>query len=69
VEKSSNVQLKETTTESDFLAFRTRRDVNLAAPRLLLPSVQVNIAAGELPPPESNGLSYLKIPITKARPK
>jgi glyoxylase-like metal-dependent hydrolase (beta-lactamase superfamily II) len=63
--KQSNIQLKGTTTEADFVAFRTKRDATLAAPRLLLPSVQVNIAAGELPQPESNGQSYLKIPITK----
>jgi len=43
---------------------RTARDATLAAPVLLLPSVQVNIRAGHLPPPDDNGRSYLKIPVT-----
>ena len=42
---------------------RTRRDATLEMPTLILPSVQINIRAGEMPPPESNGVSYLKIPL------
>lgn len=64
-QKQSNIQLTKTTTESDFVAFRSKRDATLSAPKLLLPSIQVNIAAGEFPVPESNGQSYLKIPIFK----
>jgi hypothetical protein len=45
------------------VAFRTQRDAELEAPALILPSIQVNIRAGELPEPESNGTSYLKIPL------
>lgn len=45
------------------MTLRTTRDATLAAPVLLLPSVQVNIRAGNLPPPEANGVSYLKIPV------
>lgn len=63
-EKKSNIQLKQETTEAEFVKFRQGRDATLSAPRLLLPSIQVNIAAGELPPPESNGRSYLKLPIS-----
>ena len=42
---------------------REQRDAGLSVPKLLLPSIQVNIRAGELPPPEANGVSYLKIPL------
>lgn len=62
-QKENNIQLKASTTESEFIRFRTERDKKLAAPRLLLPSVQININAGKLNAPESNGMSYLKIPI------
>lgn len=62
-EKQHNIQLKADTTLEEFVSFRTNRDKKLAAPRLLLPSVQVNIAAGELPSPENNGVRYLKIPV------
>lgn len=61
--KKSNVQLKEGTSEQEFIKFRTERDKTLAAPRLLLPSVQVNIDAGHLPEEEDNGSRYLRIPI------
>jgi glyoxylase-like metal-dependent hydrolase (beta-lactamase superfamily II) len=62
-EKEKNIQLREATTKPEFVEFRKTRDAGLAAPRLLLPSVQVNINAGKLPEPEENGMSYLKIPI------
>jgi hypothetical protein len=50
-------------TESAFVAMRSARDSSLAAPALLLPSIQVNIRAGRLPRAESNGVRYLKIPV------
>jgi glyoxylase-like metal-dependent hydrolase (beta-lactamase superfamily II) len=62
-EKRSNTQITAETSRSEFVNFRVNRDKGLATPRLLLPSVQVNIAAGRLPTPEENGSSYLKIPI------
>lgn len=62
-QKRSNVQLDARTTRESFVRFREERDRNLAAPVLILPSVQVNIRAGELPEPESNGIRYLKIPL------
>jgi glyoxylase-like metal-dependent hydrolase (beta-lactamase superfamily II) len=62
-QKVSNVQLNARTTKADYVAFRKRRDAELAAPVLILPSIQVNIRAGDLPEPESNGTSYLKIPL------
>lgn len=62
-EKEKNIQLKASTSKDDFVKFRTERDKTLDAPRLLLPSVQVNIDAGHLPEPEDNGTRYLKIPV------
>ena len=62
-QKATNIQLKSETTREQFVHFRTTRDNTLAAPRLLLPSVQVNIDAGHLPAPENNGTRYLKIPV------
>lgn len=62
-EKRNNIQLKLDTTRQDFVDFRNRRDKTLAAPKLLLPSVQVNIQAGHLPKSEDNGMPYLKIPV------
>ena len=49
--------------EAEYVAVRTARDATLAMPTLLLPAVQVNIRAGALPPPEGNGVRYLKIPL------
>lgn len=63
-EKKENIQLKSNTTQDEFVRFRTERDRTLAAPKLLLPSVQVNIDAGHLPEPAANGKRYLRIPIS-----
>lgn len=62
-QKEVNIQLNGRTTKAEFVAFRTRRDAQLEMPVLILPSLQVNIRAGHLPEPESNGVSYLKIPL------
>jgi glyoxylase-like metal-dependent hydrolase (beta-lactamase superfamily II) len=64
-EKALNIQLNASTSQAEYRNMRDARDANLAAPRLLLPSIQVNIDAGRLPEPETNGASYLKIPIRK----
>lgn len=61
--KRSNIQLKATTKEEEFIQFREKRDSTLNAPRLLLPSIQVNIEAGKMPPAEDNGKAYLKLPL------
>lgn len=63
-EKQDNIQLKAQTSLDDFVRFRTERDRTLAAPKLLLPSVQVNIDAGRLPQPTKNGKRYLRIPVS-----
>lgn len=61
--KKENIQLKQETTESEFIEFREARDAKLSAPQLLLPSIQVNIDGGHMPKAEDNGNSYIKIPI------
>lgn len=62
-QRENNVHVKEGVTEEAFVAMRTARDAKLAAPRLLLPSIQVNIRAGRFPPAEDNGVHYLTIPV------
>lgn len=62
-EKRENIQLKAQTTLEEFVKFRTERDRTLAAPKLLLPSIQVNIDAGHLPEADAAGKRYLRIPI------
>ncbi|AHZ86508.1 MBL fold metallo-hydrolase [Bdellovibrio bacteriovorus] len=62
-EKNQNIQLKGHTSKEDFVKFRQERDATLAAPKLLLPSIQVNIRAGQLPAAEENGTRYLKLPL------
>ncbi|HMU64460.1 MAG TPA: MBL fold metallo-hydrolase [Nitrosomonas sp.] len=62
-EKMHNIHIKDGVTEDAFVAMRTKRDATLEMPVLMLPSVQVNIRAGRFPDPESNGVSYFKIPI------
>jgi len=57
------IHLKDGTSEADFVRMRTARDATLAMPVLILPAVQVNIRAGEMPPAETNGVAYLKIPL------
>ena len=61
--KEANVQLRASTSREEFVKHRNERDASLAAPRLLFPSVQVNIDAGRLPKPHANGRRYLTIPL------
>ena len=62
-QRAHNPHVKDGTTEAAFVAFRTARDATLAAPALLLPSIQVNIRGGRFPEAEANGVRYLKIPV------
>tara|TARA_R110000782_G_scaffold29887_6_gene74197 strand:+ start:540 stop:1403 length:864 start_codon:yes stop_codon:yes gene_type:complete len=62
-ERAHNVHVQTGVTETDFVNFRNERDAALGMPKLILPSVQVNMRAGHLPPPEDNGNQYLKIPL------
>ena len=62
-ERARNKHIHDGVGEAAFVETRKARDAGLMLPRLILPSVQVNIRAGRLPPPEANGLSYLKVPV------
>ncbi len=62
-QKAKNIHINQSVSKEQFVAFREKRDAGLNLPKLILPSVQVNIRAGNLPPKESNGVSYLKIPV------
>ncbi|MBA4173472.1 MAG: MBL fold metallo-hydrolase [Hyphomicrobium sp.] len=62
-ERGSNVHVKDGVSEDQFVTVREARDRTLATPQLLMPSIQVNIRAGKLPPADSNGVHYLKIPV------
>ncbi|NLY13911.1 MAG: MBL fold metallo-hydrolase [Gammaproteobacteria bacterium] len=62
-ERHNNIHVREGISEDEFVAMRTERDATLSMPTLILPSVQVNMRAGELPPAEDNGVRYLKIPL------
>ena len=62
-QKNANVHVHRGVNEAEFVAMREKRDASLAMPVLILPSVQVNMRAGQMPPPEDNGQRYLKIPI------
>ena len=63
VQKRDNIHLAGETSRDDFIAMRTARDASLSMPALILPSVQVNICAGDLPAAEDNGRQYMKIPL------
>ncbi|RBP28616.1 glyoxylase-like metal-dependent hydrolase (beta-lactamase superfamily II) [Marinobacter pelagius] len=64
-QRANNIHVREGMTEDDFVRLRTERDATLSMPRLILPSVQVNMRAGEMPPAEDNGQVYLKVPINR----
>lgn len=66
--KRENIQLRHDTTKEEFVTFRQSRDKTLSAPRLLFQSVQVNIAAGHLPPAAPNGIRYLHAPLNLGNP-
>jgi glyoxylase-like metal-dependent hydrolase (beta-lactamase superfamily II) len=62
-QREGNIHVRDGVSEEQFVAMRQARDATLGMPMLILPSVQVNIRAGELPPPDVNGVRYLKIPL------
>ena len=66
-EKRKNLQLRVETTKEDFVRFRNQRDATLDPPRLLFPSVQINVDAGRLPAPHANGKRYLVVPLNLFR--
>src|SRR3546814_10003779 len=64
-QKQRNVHVGGEADEETFVKLRTERDARLAAPKLILPALQVNIRAGELPPTDANGIRYLRLPLTQ----
>lgn len=62
-QKRANIHVKVGTSRDEFIKMRTERDATLAMPKLILPSVQINMRAGDMPPPEDNGVRYMKVPI------
>ncbi|MCZ8235977.1 MAG: MBL fold metallo-hydrolase [Inhella sp.] len=62
-QRAHNIHVHDGVGEADFVAMRTARDATLAMPTLILPAVQINIRAGAFPPPDDNGVSYLRIPL------
>ena len=64
-QRARNVHVHDGVGEDEFVAMRNTRDAGLDMPRLILPSVQVNMRAGHLPPPEDNGVRYLKLPLDR----
>lgn len=64
-ERTGNVHVHEGVSEEDFVEMRTQRDATLSMPKLILPSIQVNMRGGRLPEPEENGVSYLKLPLNQ----
>jgi len=62
-ERATNIHVRDGISEEEFVAMRHARDATLAMPTLILPSVQVNMRAGQLPEPEGNGTRYIKIPL------
>jgi glyoxylase-like metal-dependent hydrolase (beta-lactamase superfamily II) len=62
-QRDENIHVHNGVSKDDFVAFRTKRDATLSMPKLLLPSLQINIRAGRFPTPEDNDISYLKLPL------
>jgi len=68
-QRASNIHVRDGISEDAFVALRTARDATLEMPTLILPSMQVNIRAGQLPPAEDNGVAYLRIPLNALPPQ
>jgi glyoxylase-like metal-dependent hydrolase (beta-lactamase superfamily II) len=64
-QRASNVHVKDGVTEDQYVAMREARDKTLGMPKLIIPSIQVNMRAGDLPDPEDNGVRYLKVPLNR----
>jgi glyoxylase-like metal-dependent hydrolase (beta-lactamase superfamily II) len=64
-QRARNIHVHQGMAEAEFVKIRTERDKTLKVPKLLIPSIQINMRAGEMPPPEDNGVSYIKIPLNR----
>ncbi|MFA0813107.1 MBL fold metallo-hydrolase [Microbulbifer epialgicus] len=65
IQRRENIHLRDGISEEEFVEIRQKRDASLSMPKLIIPSVQVNIRAGQMPPAESNGIVYLKVPLNQ----
>ncbi len=65
IRKSKNILINANVSQAEYIKTRNKRDHGKAVPRLLLPSIQINLRAGDLGETESNGISYVKIPLNK----
>ncbi len=63
-EVANNIHIGDSITEEEFVAMREQRDQGLDMPRLIMPSIQINMRAGHMPPPEENGQVYIKVPVS-----
>jgi hypothetical protein len=68
-QRAGNIHVRDGIAEEQFAAMRNARDATLEVPTLILPSIQVNVRGGRLPPPDDNGVSYLRIPLNALGPK
>jgi len=64
-QRAGNIHLRDGIAEDEFVAMRSKRDATLPVPKLMLAAIQVNMRGGRLPPPDANGVSYLKLPINQ----
>jgi len=62
-QRKDNIHIHDGISKQEFVNFRTERDSQLGVPKLIIPSIQVNIRAGDMPDPEGNGVSYLRVPV------
>jgi hypothetical protein len=62
-QRASNIHVREGIGEDEFVAMRTKRDATLGLPKLIIPSIQVNMRAGRLPEPDDSGKRFLKVPV------
>jgi len=68
-QRAANIHVRDGISEDEFVQMRTKRDATLDVPTLILPSIQVNVRAGQLPPEDDNGVSYLRIPLNALKPR
>lgn len=62
-QKAQSIHVRDGVSEAEFVALREQRDATLAMPTLILPSVQVNVRAGKMPPAQADGRTYMQVPI------
>jgi glyoxylase-like metal-dependent hydrolase (beta-lactamase superfamily II) len=68
-QRAQNIHVRDGVSEAEFVALREKRDATLEMPTLILPSIQVNVRAGDLPPEDDNGIRYLRIPLNALKPR